>query len=78
MPQDIVGHIVEFSTDQYGSRFIQTKLEGAGLDKIRVVYDEIVPLYAMKLMQDVFGNYASFFFFSIFDLGDATLICLSS
>ncbi|XP_006458112.1 hypothetical protein AGABI2DRAFT_199387 [Agaricus bisporus var. bisporus H97] len=54
---DIVGHIVEFSTDQYGSRFIQTKLEGAGLDKIRVVYDEIVPLYAMKLMQDVFGNY---------------------
>lgn len=61
MPQDIVGHIVEFSTDQYGSRFIQTKLEGAGLDKIRVVYDEIVPLYAMKLMQDVFGNYARFF-----------------
>lgn len=60
MPQDIVGHVVEFSTDQYGSRFIQTKLEDAGLDKIRVVYDEIVPLYAMKLMQDVFGNYASF------------------
>ncbi len=54
-----MGHIVEFSTDQYGSRFIQTKLENAGLEKIRVVYDEIVPTYAMKLMQDVFGNYVS-------------------
>jgi pumilio RNA-binding family len=58
-PQDIVGHIVEFSTDQYGSRFIQTKLENAGIEKIRAVYDEIVPTYAMKLMQDVFGNYVS-------------------
>ncbi|KXN89244.1 hypothetical protein AN958_05998 [Leucoagaricus sp. SymC.cos] len=54
---DITGHIVEFSADQYGSRFIQTKLENAGIEKIRAVYDEIVPTYAMKLMQDVFGNY---------------------
>lgn len=54
-----MGHVVEFSTDQYGSRFIQTKLENAGLEKIRAVYEEIVPTYAMKLMQDVFGNYVS-------------------
>ncbi|KAJ3551788.1 hypothetical protein NP233_g13012 [Leucocoprinus birnbaumii] len=54
---DIAGHIVEFSMDQYGSRFIQTKLENAGIEKIRAVYDEIVPTYALKLMQDVFGNY---------------------
>ena len=28
-PQEIYGHILEFSTDQYGSRFIQQRLETA-------------------------------------------------
>ena len=47
----------EFSMDQYGSRFIQTKLENAGIESIRAVYDEIIPICALMLMQDVFGNY---------------------
>jgi len=53
---DIVGHIVEFSSDQYGSRFIQQKLEVATNDKKQMVFDEIYPK-ALQLMTDVFGNY---------------------
>jgi len=53
---DIVGHIVEFSSDQYGSRFIQQKLEVASNDEKQMVFDEIYPK-ALQLMTDVFGNY---------------------
>lgn len=53
---DIVGHIVEFSSDQYGSRFIQQKLEVASNDEKQIVFDEIYPK-ALQLMTDVFGNY---------------------
>ncbi|KAI5603438.1 hypothetical protein BDE02_01G219000 [Populus trichocarpa] len=53
---EIVGHVVEFSADQYGSRFIQQKLETATMDEKNVVYEEIMP-QALPLMTDVFGNY---------------------
>lgn len=56
MLQDIYGHIVEFSGDQYGSRFIQTKLETANSDEKDQVFREIEP-NAIQLMKDVFGNY---------------------
>ncbi|XP_028773708.1 pumilio homolog 6, chloroplastic [Neltuma alba] len=53
---DIIGHIVEFSSDQHGSRFIQQKLESCGAEEKALVFKEILP-HACKLMTDVFGNY---------------------
>ncbi|XWS74102.1 hypothetical protein CRYUN_Cryun02cG0186800 [Craigia yunnanensis] len=53
---EIAGHVVEFSADQYGSRFIQQKLETATTEEKNMVYEEIVP-QALALMTDVFGNY---------------------
>ncbi|KAI8841027.1 armadillo-type protein [Chytriomyces cf. hyalinus JEL632] len=54
--RDIVNHIVEFSGDQHGSRFIQQKLESCSADEKQLVFDEILPC-ALQLMTDVFGNY---------------------
>ncbi|KAA8535740.1 hypothetical protein F0562_030758 [Nyssa sinensis] len=53
---DIAGHIVEFSADQHGSRFIQQKLENCSVEEKESVFKEVLP-YASKLMTDVFGNY---------------------
>ncbi|KAI4351454.1 hypothetical protein L6164_005823 [Bauhinia variegata] len=53
---DIVGHVVQFSTDQYGSRFIQQKLETASVEEKNKIFPEIIP-HARTLMTDVFGNY---------------------
>ncbi|XP_002962939.2 pumilio homolog 1 [Selaginella moellendorffii] len=53
---DIVGHVVEFSADQHGSRFIQQKLEAATAEEKAMVFDEVLP-QAFTLMTDVFGNY---------------------
>lgn len=53
---EIVGHVLEFSADQYGSRFIQQKLETASLEEKNMVFQEIFP-QALSLMTDVFGNY---------------------
>ncbi|XP_047316093.1 pumilio homolog 1-like [Impatiens glandulifera] len=53
---EIAGHVVEFSVDQYGSRFIQQKLETATLDEKNMVFHEIMP-QSLSLMTDVFGNY---------------------
>ncbi|KAI9100225.1 hypothetical protein K1719_024443 [Acacia pycnantha] len=53
---EIAGHVVEFSADQYGSRFIQQKLETASMEEKNMVFNEIMP-QAFSLMTDVFGNY---------------------
>ncbi|KAI3416670.1 PUM-HD domain-containing protein [Psidium guajava] len=53
---DILGHVVEFSSDQYGSRFIQQKLETAREEEKNMIFPEIIP-HARSLMTDVFGNY---------------------
>ncbi|KAL5973387.1 hypothetical protein ACLOJK_030037 [Asimina triloba] len=53
---EIAGHVVEFSADQYGSRFIQQKLETATTEEKNMVFEEISP-QALSLMTDVFGNY---------------------
>ncbi|KAG8651139.1 pumilio homolog 4 isoform X3 [Manihot esculenta] len=53
---DIVDHVVEFSTDQYGSRFIQQKLETATVEEKSKIFPEIIR-HAHTLMTDVFGNY---------------------
>ncbi|KAJ5936040.1 hypothetical protein N7454_005338 [Penicillium verhagenii] len=54
--KDIYNHIVEFSGDQHGSRFIQQKLETANSDEKEQVFREIQP-NCLQLMTDVFGNY---------------------
>ena len=54
--KDIYNHIVEFSGDQHGSRFIQLKLETANSDEKEQVFREIHP-NSIQLMTDVFGNY---------------------
>ena len=66
--RDIYGHIAEFSGDQHGSRFIQTKLETANSDEKEHVFREIEP-NAVQLMTDVFGNYVIQKFF---EHGDQT------
>nr|XP_007143735.1 hypothetical protein PHAVU_007G097100g [Phaseolus vulgaris]ESW15729.1 hypothetical protein PHAVU_007G097100g [Phaseolus vulgaris] len=53
---DIIDHVVQFSTDQYGSRFIQQKLETASAEEKTKIFPEIIP-HARALMTDVFGNY---------------------
>lgn len=53
---DITGHIVEFSSDQHGSRFIQQKLENCSVEEKASVFKEVLP-HASRLMTDVFGNY---------------------
>lgn len=66
--KDIYDHIAEFSGDQHGSRFIQTKLETANSDEKDRVFREIQP-NAIQLMTDVFGNYVIQKFF---EHGDQT------
>ncbi|KAI3987309.1 hypothetical protein MKX01_003059, partial [Papaver californicum] len=53
---EIVDYVVEFSADQYGSRFIQTKLESATVEEKNKIFPKIIP-HARNLMTDVFGNY---------------------
>ena len=54
--RDLTDHIVEFSQDQHGSRFIQQKLERASPAEKQIVFNEIIS-NAYNLMTDVFGNY---------------------
>ena len=54
--KDIYNHVVEFSGDQHGSRFIQQKLETANSDEKEQVFREIQG-DSLQLMTDVFGNY---------------------
>lgn len=55
--QDIAGHVVEFSKDQHGSRFIQHKLTTATEANRNMVYREIIPNHVISSAQNVFGNY---------------------
>ncbi|XP_057476979.1 pumilio homolog 4-like isoform X2 [Actinidia eriantha] len=53
---DVIDNVVEFSMDQYGSRFIQQKLETATVEEKSKIFTNIIP-HARALMTDVFGNY---------------------
>jgi hypothetical protein len=44
------------SSDQYGSRFIQQKLETASTEEKDMIFLEILP-QTRTLITDVFGNY---------------------
>ncbi|XP_072984121.1 pumilio homolog 1-like isoform X2 [Typha latifolia] len=61
---DIVDHVIKFSTDQYGSRFIQQKLETASVDEKNKIFPKIVT-HALALTTDVFGNYVIQKFFEL-------------
>ncbi|KAM4867803.1 pumilio homolog 2 isoform 7-T7 [Thomomys bottae] len=65
--RDLIGHIVEFSQDQHGSRFIQQKLERATPAERQMVFNEILQA-AYQLMTDVFGNYVIQKFFEFGNL----------
>ena len=54
--RDILGHCEEFSRDQHGSRFIQTKLDSATPAEKQKVFEAVLPV-ALGLMKDLFGNY---------------------
>jgi mRNA-binding protein PUF3 len=54
--KEIYGHVVEFSGDQHGSRFIQQKLETANSEEKENVFQELKG-NSLQLMLDVFGNY---------------------
>jgi mRNA-binding protein PUF3 len=66
--KDVFGHVVEFSGDQQGSRFLQTKLESANSDEKATLFAEIMP-NARQLMQDIYGNYVVQ---KLFEHGDQT------
>lgn len=62
--KNIYGHIVEFSGDQYGSRFIQQRLETATSEEKDAVFKEL-QTDSLQLMTDVFGNYVIQKFFEL-------------
>mmetsp|Transcript_6634 Transcript_6634/g.28288 ORF Transcript_6634/g.28288 Transcript_6634/m.28288 type:complete len:1062 (-) Transcript_6634:2177-5362(-) len=53
---ELKGHVVEFATDQHGSRFIQQQLEVASQEEVQIVLTETLEDVQI-LMMDVFGNY---------------------
>lgn len=53
---EIKNHVVEFATDQHGSRFIQQKLESSSNEDKKAVLRQALT-EAQRLMTDVFGNY---------------------
>jgi mRNA-binding protein PUF3 len=65
----IFGHVVEFSGDQQGSRYIQERLEeGLSTEEKDALFKEIQP-NALQVIMDVFGNYVIQKFF---EHGDQT------
>lgn len=54
--KDISDHVVEFTKDQHGSRFIQHRLPSASEEEKEATFNEIQDI-AYELMTDVFGNY---------------------
>lgn len=53
---DIVGHIVDFSQDQDGSRLIQRFMEDGNTHNAMQIFNEVKPVLR-ELVTDVFGNY---------------------
>jgi len=54
--KSLLGHYVEYSRDQHGSRFIQQQIELADAEGNQMVFHEVLPA-ANSLMIDLFGNY---------------------
>ncbi|PPR08084.1 hypothetical protein CVT24_010545 [Panaeolus cyanescens] len=56
----ILGHIVEFSKDQYGSRFIQQTLEKADLERKETLFAEIAPNHINPLLRHVIQKFLDY------------------
>jgi mRNA-binding protein PUF3 len=63
---ELMGHLVELSGDQSGSRWLQNFLATASTQEKTRVFEELYP-NALQLMQDVFGNYVIQKFFEYGD-----------
>ncbi|KAJ3897562.1 ARM repeat-containing protein [Lentinula edodes] len=55
--KDIKNHVIEFSSDQHGSIFIQKELKSASREEKQNVFEEILPSKVLQLTQDIFGTY---------------------
>mmetsp|Transcript_11764 Transcript_11764/g.14278 ORF Transcript_11764/g.14278 Transcript_11764/m.14278 type:complete len:803 (-) Transcript_11764:835-3243(-) len=53
---ELLGHIVEFSRDPHGSRYVQFMMEAVSKQDRQLLINEILD-DAVDLMQDLFGNY---------------------
>uniref|UniRef100_A0A915HNI9 PUM-HD domain-containing protein n=1 Tax=Romanomermis culicivorax TaxID=13658 RepID=A0A915HNI9_ROMCU len=62
--RDLVNHVIDFAQDQYGSRFIQQRLQYATDIEKQMVFNEILPS-AHLLTINVFGNYVIQKFFEL-------------
>ncbi|CEL99350.1 unnamed protein product [Vitrella brassicaformis CCMP3155] len=62
--EDIQQHLVEFAQDQYGSRFIQQRLETCSEDEKQMVFMGLLS-EATRLTTDAFGNYVIQKFFEV-------------
>lgn len=71
--KDLHDHVVEFSSDQHGSRFIQHKLETASSEEKDMVFSEVRPS-SLQLMTDVFGNYVIQKFFELGNTVQRTIL----
>lgn len=54
--EELKGHIIELAKDQFGSRYLQQKVQKSLPEERQLVFDEIKS-QASELMSDVFGNY---------------------
>lgn len=62
--KEILSCVVEFSGDQFGSRFIQQKLESCTPEEKDQIFCELLS-HSVALMTDVFGNYVIQKFFEL-------------
>eukprot|EP01023_Acetabularia_acetabulum_P019768 TRINITY_DN20121_c0_g1_i2.p1 TRINITY_DN20121_c0_g1~~TRINITY_DN20121_c0_g1_i2.p1 ORF type:complete len:681 (-),score=141.98 TRINITY_DN20121_c0_g1_i2:1301-3343(-) len=53
---DIIGHVMEIASDQYGCRFLQKMMDTEGKPAMDKFFPEIVQ-HTVNLMKDPFGNY---------------------
>ena len=54
--RNLVGRLVEASTDREGSKVVQTLLDSVTPEDRHIVFEELLP-HSIPLMQHVFGNY---------------------
>lgn len=72
--QDIISHVVEFSTDQYGSRFIQKQLEQTHNKELKDLIFQQVVNNLFHLISNVFGNYVVQKFIEVGDDNQRSII----
>lgn len=54
--EDLKGHMLELSKDQFGSRHLQQRIQEDNQEEKEIIHNELKP-YLNELMTDAFGNY---------------------